>query len=84
MPLQCDILHERENEKIGTPSSYSYAHIPAGSKNIAALRQVFWLAPSRRLPDLESVAKECRESSAHQGLELTAAGTAQVFHLFPF
>ena len=37
----------------------------------------------RRLPDLKSVA-ESAANIPSQGLELTAAGTAQDFNLFPF
>jgi len=43
---------------------YSYAHIPAGSKNIAARRQVFWLAPFAAPSQLTVSGSDCREYSA--------------------
>lgn len=42
--MQCYTPHAGRMKRMES-RLFSYAHTPAGSKNIAAVRQVFWLAP---------------------------------------
>lgn len=48
--MQCNTAC-RQNEKISPAVFYSYAHIPAGSKNIALAGRSSGSLLSRRLPD---------------------------------
>ena len=84
MHIQCNVAYRlQENEKSGLQSFILTPIYPQAVKTLPLAGRSSGSLLSRRLPDLKSVAVIAANIQPHR-LELTAAGTAQVFHLFPF
>ena len=81
--MQCDIPHAGRMKRLELRLQILTPIYPQAVKTLPLARRSSGSLLPRRLPDFWSVAMSAANVQP-QGLELTAAGTAQVFHLFPF